>query len=1268
MSGPDDQAEALESLVDAYTELLEAGRAPSVDAFARAHPEHEDALRTVLPALRRMHAVRSDVEAQRDEEPVDVPGQIGPYRVEHLIGRGGMGRVFLARDPEDGPVALKLVHPHLVGDDGFLRRFLREAQIGQDVVHPNVVRTLAAGGGRDADPPYIVMEFVEGQDLRALLSEAGVVSERLARVVAVALADALTAIHDAGILHRDVKPENVILAAGDVVKLMDLGVARLIEERERLSGTGEFVGSLLYAAPEQLTGAALDGRADLFALGLLLFELVVGRHPREVLRERERSAVVSLPTAASSGARISPFFDAVIETLLASRPSRRFESAQLLGRVLREGERSAWWLERKGDRVRAASRRLNAAFAPTSFRGRDTELDRLREAFADAREGRGQVVLIQGEAGLGKSRLLAEFLDEVEAATGDVLTLVASHAPGTQEMSVAPLAAALFEASESPLKGDPTWAGDALKHLRGDAGAGASAAVVAMTYVRALRQLADDSPVVLVVEDLHFASEETRSVFVTVARSIHTSPILLVGTTRPKPAPPWPRDLDGAAHARAIALEPLEAEVCAKLIQELAAARSPTVSRVRELADRSDGNPLFLLELAREQLRTDTGARDVPIPASIHEMLERRFDRLDAQSRELLQAAACVGHVFDPALAAQAAAVPVIEALKRFGRIERETGLVVTEGMDYRFQHHVVRDAFYEGMHGRLRAAYHTTIGDAVERAWLRTEGPEIRPSATTVTLARQFLESEQPERAVPYLQHAAEHMFRVRERRGVHVLMERALAIDGLLTGITRAYTLRDSAVAISNDAPPEQLVPNLQEALILSVADVDPLLTATVYRALAVTRSHYGDFRGIVELLENCPPLFENVDAPDEEASMLVVLGGALTTLHRTDEARPHLERALQLSKDHDLTWIGEATVRMAILECDVGRHDEAMEVLTESLRIARERGDREAEAAAHTGAAHVSMITNRIPEAARHAQAALDFYFEQANSRNVAIWSHMLSGFLVQLGSFEEGAEIATRGIEWSRRFGDVEAAAFNGKQVAWARLAQGRLAEACQHLEDAIAVGEELTSSLLIEQSRSRLADCYVAMGAFDEAESCHDLLHEALKDAQADAEVRRLDLADGRLAAARGQHESAYEAFQALKDPVINRVLPGTYSGVLLGLACSSASIGSVDACLQAVDELEPIAHMRADWNSRAWIEVLRALHADGDLAAAARFVDDCAERLQVSERAELYQALHEATGDPAHLRAAHEAVEVLRAHTPEEHRGGLDARYRLPPR
>ena len=235
-------------------------------------------------------------------------------------------------------------------------------------------------------------------------------------------------------MHRDLKPENVLITPDHIVKVMDLGVARLADEQMRLSQSGAFVGSVEYAAPEQFAGT-VDHRCDLHALGLALYELSCGQHPYradsfpEIMKKVREDAPRRLGDV---NPQLSAYFEEVIHTLLAKSADDRFESAEALLAVLDEGEESGWWKERaKALRV-ATKRPLRRIRIPreTAVYGREQELAQLTALFDEAKSGEGRVVLIQGEAGIGKSRLLDEFVGRLRATGEDLNFLFGSYPPG----------------------------------------------------------------------------------------------------------------------------------------------------------------------------------------------------------------------------------------------------------------------------------------------------------------------------------------------------------------------------------------------------------------------------------------------------------------------------------------------------------------------------------------------------------------------------------------------------------------------------------------------------------------------------------------------------------------------------------------------------------------------------------------------------------------------------------------------------------------------
>jgi predicted Ser/Thr protein kinase len=205
---------------------------------------------------------------------------LGGCRIESRIGRGGMGTVYRARHLESKrSVAIKVLAPFLSSEQAHVSRFLREASSASRVSHPHVVRVL--GAAEEDGWHFIVLEYVDGESLAARLKREGVLPPGEALRIAAEIARGLRALHDAGIVHRDIKPANVLLGRDGAVRIVDFGVARDFRELSRLTAPGDRLGTACFAAPEQLRGEDVDGRADFYSLGATLYAMLVGQPPPE---------------------------------------------------------------------------------------------------------------------------------------------------------------------------------------------------------------------------------------------------------------------------------------------------------------------------------------------------------------------------------------------------------------------------------------------------------------------------------------------------------------------------------------------------------------------------------------------------------------------------------------------------------------------------------------------------------------------------------------------------------------------------------------------------------------------------------------------------------------------------------------------------------------------------------------------------------------------------------------------------------------------------
>src|SRR5271165_2134884 len=266
-------------------------------------------------------------------EPVATPRiYSGRYELTHLIARGGMAQVYRAVDLQlDRPVALKVLFPELSVDRTFVERFRREAQAAANLSHPNIVPVF--DWGEDDGAYFIVMEYIDGRPLSAVLRDPQPVPPTQIATIGAGVAAALAFAHRHGVVHRDVKPGNVLITPEGDVKVTDFGIARAVNTEESLTQTGAVMGTAAYFSPEQAEGKGVDARSDIYSLGVVLYEMAVGRppftgdSPIAVASKHVRDHPV-LPRVANPA--VPAALEAVIMKAMAKNPNDRYATAEEL--------------------------------------------------------------------------------------------------------------------------------------------------------------------------------------------------------------------------------------------------------------------------------------------------------------------------------------------------------------------------------------------------------------------------------------------------------------------------------------------------------------------------------------------------------------------------------------------------------------------------------------------------------------------------------------------------------------------------------------------------------------------------------------------------------------------------------------------------------------------------------------------------------------------------------------------------------------------------
>ncbi len=694
---------------------------------------------------------------------------INQYRIVSLLGRGGMGEVWLAEDTRlKRQVALKLLPAEFTNDAERLRRFEQEALAISALNHPNII-TIHEIGESDAGR-FIVMELVAGQTLRALAAESIALDSLLQW--GVQLAQALRAAHAAGITHRDIKPDNLMVREDGYVKVLDFGLARLDDSRhlvaEAHTQPGMLLGTVKYMSPEQARGEKVTHATDIFALGLVFYELATGRHPfnaTTLLATLQQITTEMPPPPITLNPQLPVSFDALIQRMLAKQTQARPTATEV--------ESELRMIARQSDgtpQQQPAIRHLPSAIR-NQIVGRAHERHELHAAYQAAQAGRGTLLCVAGEPGIGKTTLVEDFLAELAATESVTIargrcserlagteaylpllealeSLLAQKAPeAVGRISNPPYSekmkrlAPTWYAQVGSVSGEDTETQKLLAEVKA-----ASQERMKRELANFLQAVAQPQPLVIFFDDLHWADVSTIDLLSFLAGKFDALRVLIVVTYRPSdmllakhPFLQIKPDLQSRGLCRELALEFLtESEIAEYLALEFPGHRFPPEFPPLIHA-KTEGSPLFMADLVRylrdrEVIAQTSGswtlAQTLPdiereLPESVRGMIERKIAQLSEDDRKLLTAASVQGYEFDSAVVAQALNLEADEAEERLEKLERVFAFVKltsetefpngTLTLKYRFVHVLYQNALYAGLRATRKATLSRDVALALE-------------------------------------------------------------------------------------------------------------------------------------------------------------------------------------------------------------------------------------------------------------------------------------------------------------------------------------------------------------------------------------------------------------------------------------------------------------------------------------------------------------------------------------------------------------------------
>jgi class 3 adenylate cyclase/tetratricopeptide (TPR) repeat protein len=668
--------------------------------------------------------------------PASVAG--GRYAVRRFLGEGGRKRVYLAHDERlDRDVAVAIIKTEGLDAQG-LARVRREAQaMGRLGDHPNIVTIHDVGD--DNGQPYIISQYMAGGAVDGLglpLTAAGTLE--IAKGVCRGLAHA----HAHGVVHRDLKPGNVWLSADGTAKIGDFGLAVALQQ-SRLTMHGMLVGTVAYMPPEQALGSETTVRADFYSLGCMLYEMITGRPP---FVGDNPSAVISQhintpPVAPSWHAKACPLeLEQLILRLLAKDPAERPASAAEVLAALEQ-------IDPAGKSASHSDSNVLDRLALGVFVGREAELERLRKALDEAVSGRGGLVMLVGEPGIGKTRTTQQLETYAKMRGAQVLwgrTHESAGAPPYWPWLQAGGQYAAAHVDDLPTVIGPQMPPGSVSELsrifpwlRQDPNvtepeetADPEVAQFRLfdAYTSYLRAIANQAPLLVALDDLHWADKPTLQLLQHIARELSRMRVLIVGNyrdtdiTRQSALSETLASLNRESGFDRIVLRGLTRDEVAAFIK----ARANVEPR-REVLDRiyeeTEGNAFFLSEvvnlMAQEGTLDKDSISDIAIPDGVREALGRRLNRLAEETNELLQVAAIIGRDFTYDTLTLLGARDEDELLKMIEEALEARVIEETEQAGrYRFTHAQMQETLLAELSTTRRVRLHGQVGEALERRY----------------------------------------------------------------------------------------------------------------------------------------------------------------------------------------------------------------------------------------------------------------------------------------------------------------------------------------------------------------------------------------------------------------------------------------------------------------------------------------------------------------------------------------------------------------------
>jgi serine/threonine protein kinase/tetratricopeptide (TPR) repeat protein len=1165
--------------------------------------------------------------------------RFGKYEVMEKIGAGGFGSVYKARDVEsDSIVALKILKSEEAADT-VVERFFREAKTASLLESPHIVEIYDSGTYDDGH--FLAMELLEGLTLKDLAAKKKPSLEEVIRI-AIQVCDALTVAHEKGIVHRDIKCENIMVDESGHTKVLDFGIARM-SDMATLTRTGDVLGTAAYMSPEQALGDSLDGRSDIFSLGVVLYEMLTsvlpfpGEHPMAVLYSLINEDPRSM-TELNSDLPIEA--EHLLSKAMMKEPDKRYATAEEMKQDL------AALLEK----VEAGEREIDVVLKATVDRekverplfhpeliGREEEFKTLVELFQQSSSGTGKVAVVTGEAGIGKSRLVSEL--QKHAKSKVAMNLVGRCSTDAAGFPYQPFVEGvrnflrsrdiksqedleIFIQENCPELTERTgMLSTFLRMTKGPATESFRVEQMWDSFMLLLDSLGKLRPLTFLVEDLHWADEPTLELFSYLARRVTATRIMLLGTVRPEETNEEKgklrETLSGLSRDESfvsIRLKRLKKEDVSEIIGSVL-DQDLSVALTDRLWEQTEGNPLFILEalklLASEGVlerceEAWTLKEEIPqqvFTERVQDLVDMRLSRLSDEEKEILEVAAVEGISFHSEVVLNCLGLRKIQLLKQLQLLEKKHHIVRAVEKAYRFDHAVIRETLYASLIPELRSAYHLAVAEALEQSFGDIPG-------YAAAIGTHYSLGEEEVRSIPFFNRAAYEAKNVFANAQAVNYFSSALEALASVPEDEKSEELCDQEIVIRLGLAEtlnllgryEEAEAEFKQAKSLGQAMQSPKRIAQGILGVGLSLHGRGEFEKAFDFYNEASELFAGCGDLANVAECMDRMGNILTKRGEYKNALEHHKKALEARKQCG-DVIGQTTSlnNISTIYQNWGKYSDAFASLQEALQLAAKAEDKRKEALMRINLGIFHYLQGQMDEALENYERSLEVLRRIGDVWYVGLTLLNMGAVFLLRDQFDRALDCYYESLEISESIGDKWGKAGAMNNIALINLKRGVFDKAIEMLDKSLAIKEEIGDMRGVIESRSNLADLYLQLGCPDEAEK-----HLAKSLAVAEKSGDSLRAADtkaslGIVSLRRKDADRAKELFSQASSEVTESQSASAHLTVSRGLAQMALKEGEPETAVENARRAVEIAiDRKATYElGKARILLARSLLASG---------------------------------------------------------------------